>query len=165
MRVSRRALALVLVSSLGCQRVPRPLEAGVDACEFCRMTISDVRFGGEIQSRAGRLHAFDSAECLASYYLDAESRNDVRAAWVSDFDSGRLVPVDSAVFLEDSRISSPMGRRLVAFAPGAVDIEQRLGGRIRTWSDVLTSFRGHGLQPGAQAHDTAPPSPPPAKLH
>ncbi len=155
MRFARAILVLVMLTLPGCQQAPRPLQAGVDACEFCRMTVSDLRFGGEIQSGTGRLHTFDSIECLASYYVDAESRGDVKAAWVSDFESHRLVPVDSAIFLQDGRVNSPMGRNLAAFAPGARDVEQRFGGRLTRWQDILASLRERGLERGAQVPDTA----------
>ncbi len=119
------------------------------------MTVSDVRFGGEIQSRTGRIHAFDSVECLASFYVDASGRDDVRGAWVTDFESGRFVPVDSAVFIADGTVASPMGRSLVAFAPGPSTVAlSKYGGRAVTWNDVLDMMRVRGLQPGATPHDT-----------
>jgi copper chaperone NosL len=158
---TRPRLALILVAALACQRVPRPLVPGVDACDFCRMTVSDTRFGGEIQSRTGRIHTFDAVECLASFHLDAAERNDVRGAWTVDFESGRMVPVDSAVFLQDGTLSSPMGRKLASFAPEhRAGLEARYGGRVVSWTEVLESFRRQGLEPGAHQHDTG--SGPPA---
>jgi copper chaperone NosL len=142
-------LGLCLLVMMGCQRVPRPLVAGVDACDFCRMTVSDTRFGGEIQSKAGKVHVFDAVECLASFHLAAADRDDVRGAWVSDFESGRLVPVDSAIFLRDGRVNSPMGRALVAFGPEhQPGLEERYGGRRLTWAEVRDSMRANQVQPG-----------------
>lgn len=138
----------------GCQRAPRPLVAGTDACEYCRMTISDVRFGGEIQTSTGRIHTFDAIECLASYVLDAATRGEVKAVWVSDFLARGLIPADSAVFVEGG-LSSPMGRALVAFGTRA-DAEANLrGGRLLRWADVLELMRVRGLEPGATSADTA----------
>ena len=149
------SLGLALLLATSCQRAPRPLVAGVDSCDFCRMTVSDTRFGGEIQSKTGKIHAFDAIECLASFHLAAADRDDVRGAWVSDFETGRLIPVDSAVFLRDGRVNSPMGRRLVAFAPGGgTGLEGRYGGHRLTWSDVRESLRSRSLTPGV-ATDTA----------
>ena len=149
------SLGLALLFAMGCQRVPRPLVAGVDTCDFCRMTVSDTRFGGEIQSKTGKIHAFDAIECLASFHLAATDRDDVRGAWVSDFESGRLVPVDSAVFLRDGRVNSPMGRSLVAFAPeNKSGLEGRYGGVTLAWNDVRESLRSRGLTPGASRDTT-----------
>jgi len=114
------------------------------------MTVSDTRFGGEIQSKTGKIHAFDAIECLASFHLAASDRDDVRGAWVSDFESSRLVPVDSAVFLRDARVSSPMGRSLVAFAPEhRVGLEERFGGHTLTWNEVRDVLRANQMRPGA----------------
>ena len=145
----RPRVVLMLLVLLGCQRGPRPLVAGTDACDFCRMTVSDTRFGGEILSKTGRIHTFDAVECLASFHL-AASPDDVRGVWVSDFESTRLVPVDSAVFLIDGRMNSPMGRKLVAFAPEhANGLEQRFDGRRLNWNAVLTLVRENRMGPGA----------------
>ena len=119
------------------------------------MTVTDTRFGGELQSRTGRIHTFDAVECLASFYLDAAQRDDIRAAWVTDFESGRFVPVDSAIILENGSISSPMGRNLVAFAPESAGFAaERYGGRSLKWPEVLEIFRVRRLEPGATPRDT-----------
>jgi copper chaperone NosL len=155
---SSRAVLVMAALLTACERAPRPLVAGVDACDFCRMTVSDIRFGGEIQSRTGRLHAFDAVECLASFHLDAADRDEVKAAWVSDFETGRLVPVDSAVFLQDSQLKSPMGRNLVAFAPEhALRLTSSYDGRVITWEDVRALLRRRSLEPGVSP-DTIPDS-------
>lgn len=149
-----RLVLLGVATMTACQRTPRPLVAGADACDFCRMTVSDTRYGGEIESRTGRLHTFDAVECLASFHLDAAERGDVKRAWVSDFETGRLVPVDSAVFLRDGRLKSPMGRGLVAFAPEhASRLTSLYGGEKIGWQDVREMLRRRGLTPGA-AGDT-----------
>lgn len=151
------AVAALAATALACQRAPRPLVAGTDECVYCRMTISDVRFGAEVQSRTGKIHTFDSIECLASFYLDARDRDDVRGAWVTDFASGRLLPADSAWYLVDGSIQSPMGRSIVAFAPtaGARDsLVTRYGGTWQTWREITDAMQADRLRPGA---DTAGP--------
>lgn len=151
--VPRRVAAVLLASAvLACERAPRPLAAGTDECAYCRMTVSDLRFGAEVQSRTGKIHAFDSIECLASFYLDASEREDVRGAWVTDFESGRMVPVDSAAYLVDSRIQSPMGRSIVAFLPTAAardTLVARFGGAWQTWSEITGAMRADRIRPGA----------------
>jgi len=150
-RAGRFAGALAALALAGCESAPRPLVAGTDACDFCRMTVSDIRFGAELQSGTGKLHTFDAIECLASFYLDAAGRDDVRGAWVTDFEGQRLVPADSALFLEGGSLKSPMGRSIVAFAPGTSpdELERRYGGRALTWSGVLDRLRSERLTPGA----------------
>ena len=148
---------MLLAALAACERAPRELVVGVDACDYCRMTVSDTRFGGEIQSRTGKIHTFDAIECLASFHLSAG--DDARNAWVSDFESGRLVPVDRAIFLRDGRVISPMGRALVAFAPEhAVRLEERFGGQRMSWTAVRESLRERSLAPGAAIDTGALPS-------
>lgn len=153
-------IPLLAVSALSCERAPRPLVAGVDACDFCRMTVSDTRFGGEIESNRGRIHTFDAVECLASFHIDAGDHDQVKRAWVSDFETGRLVPVDSAVFVLDGKVKSPMGRNLVAFSPGnAGRLTSEYGGRTLTWEEVRALFQRRGLEPGATRDTVAVTSP------
>ena len=145
---------LLLSLAIACQRAPRPLIAGTDACDFCRMTVSDTRFGGEIESKTGRIHTFDSLECLASFYVDASSRGDVRGAWVTDFESGRFLVADSAVFIVNGRVNSPMGRSLIALAQTPDESRNEYGGDVLRWRDVLELMRTKSMQPGATP-DTA----------
>ena len=159
MRIVPASLLLSL-ALVACQRAPRPLIAGTDACDYCRMTVSDTRFGGEIQSKTGRIHTFDSLECLASYYVDASARGDVRGAWVTDFSSGRFLPADSAAYIVDGRVSSPMGRSLVALAPDTPDeARTTYGGRVISWAELLELMRTKSMQPGATVDTAGTPRP------
>lgn len=156
MPLPRRSVAVLLAATaLACERAPRPIVAGTDECAYCRMTVSDLRFGAEVQSGTGKIHVFDSIECLASFYLDAIERQDVQGVWVTAFESGRMVPADSASYLVDSSIQSPMGRSIVAFMPTAVardTLVARFGGAWQTWDAVTDALRTDRIRPGA---DTA----------
>ena len=160
MRVVPRFALLLTLAAVACERAPRPLIAGTDACDFCRMTVSDTRFGGEIESKTGRIHTFDSVECLASFYVDASARGDIRGAWVTDFASGKFLPADSAVFIVDGRVSSPMGRSLLALAPDTPDESRRTyGGRVIGWAALLDLMRTKSMQPGATTDTAGTPRP------
>jgi copper chaperone NosL len=149
----RLVLVPALATMVACAKAPRDIVAGTDACDFCRMTISDTRFGGEIETARGRLVVFDAIECLASYHIDATARDDVRRTWVADFLTSRMIPADSAVFVEGA-IGSPMGRSLVAFASRTEAEAHREGGRLLGWNDILASMRVRQLTPGAHTQDT-----------
>lgn len=122
------------------------------------MNIADLRFAGELQSRSGRIFTFDAIECLASFFIDARARDDVRAVWVSDYESSELVPVDSAVFLRLRGVQSPMGRGLAAFDArnaGATRLAQ-YGSDIMRWPDVVALLQAQQIVPstdtGHQRH-------------
>ena len=108
---------------------------GTETCEYCRMVITDRRFGAEVMTVSGRAHKFDSIECLASYVAALDDQQRVRSLWVTDYAApGTLIPAESARFLRVSDgPGSPMGLGLRAFSvaqPG----EQ---GEVLDWADVL----------------------------
>jgi copper chaperone NosL len=120
---------------------PVPIAYDRDACDFCRMQISDPRYGGEAITRTGKVLKFDSIECLASYYTGLADRASVRSLWVSDYQRpGTLIPATDARFVHHSGPGSPMGRGLLATAmdSDADALAERLGGAALAWTDVLT---------------------------
>lgn len=136
-------VALVFATSLAAcsSGGPVPIALDRDACDFCRMQISDSRFGGEAITRTGKVLKFDSIECLASYYTGLADRASVRSIWVIDYQRpGTLIPALDARYVHHSGPGSPMGRGLLATAADA-DVHalaERLGGAALAWSDVLT---------------------------
>lgn len=142
-RDSVRRLTAVLMLLACSPGAPTPLVAGQDACEFCRMAITDVRFGGEVVLATGRHHTFDSIECLASFLAAEEDPSRVRSVWVSDFEQRKLVEAASAVFVRGGSLRSPMGRELVAVAAGAdtAALRARYGGEVLSWQAVRESAR------------------------
>lgn len=126
---------------------PEPITLNVDACEYCRMTISDARFGGEAVTATGRVHKFDSIECLAGFARTA-TPGTVRGLYVIDTQHpGTFVPAELAGYLTGGFLHSPMGRSVVAFATPLAAEEQRamLGGTLTTWAElsVDTVLAGH----------------------
>jgi nitrous oxidase accessory protein len=133
-----RALALVGLAACAASG-PQPIVLGQDACDYCRMTIADSRYGGEAITTTGRVHKFDGIECLAGYMRTALAGT-VKAVYVIDLQHpGTLVPAESAGFLKATLIHSAMGKSLVGFASPKAAEEQRamLGGATMTWAQVL----------------------------
>jgi copper chaperone NosL len=139
-----------------CTRVPRPIQYGRDACDYCRMQISDPRYGAELVTGKGKVHTFDSIECLAAYYLAGGDRATTRSVWVSDFaHPGTLVPGETAHYLRAAGPSSPMGKGLMAFSPAAdtAALRRSYGGVPLRWADVLALVEREGLRQGAGGGD------------
>ncbi|MEO8563412.1 MAG: nitrous oxide reductase accessory protein NosL [bacterium] len=110
-------VAVMLVAALlGCTtNDPAPIAYGRADCDVCRMRITDQRFGGELVSQTGKVHQFDSIECLANY--TAASSSPPRSLWVSDFEHpGTLLPVSRARFIRRAGPSAGMGANLLAVA-------------------------------------------------
>lgn len=153
-----RALAPLLAVVVGCSSGPRPLLAGQDGCDFCRMMIADTRFGGELVTRTGRVHTFDSIECLASYVSTADDTTGMRGIWVADYASKRLVPAATARYLLGGKMHSPMGRDIASFAPtvNADALRQTYQGEVISWQAVLALVRARGAAGASTPNE--PPS-------
>lgn len=123
---------------------PRPIAYDESSCAYCHMAIADRRFGTELVTAKGKVHEFDSIECLASYYL--RHREDVRTAWVTDFARpGRLVRADSADYVGGGEARSPMALGLAAFASRADAARATgAGGEVLSWTDVLALVAHRG---------------------
>jgi len=138
-----RATALttvLLLAHAGCtEPAPRPLLAGVDGCADCLMILDADGHGAEIVMRTGKIHTFDSAECMVNHLLTSAAPDAVHSTWVTDFSNPtELVPAESAYYLVSSTLGSPMGLGITAFAraqdrDGAT---HAFGGEPRDWEGV-----------------------------
>lgn len=144
-----RSTLLAAAALVACGRPePRPIVLNEDACAYCRMTIADARFGGEVVTHTGRVETFDSLECLAAWVRAADSST-TAGIYVIDLDRpGTFVDVRTAGFLRDLPVHGPMGHALAAFASPAAAHAKRaeLGGAVVTWNDILsgaTDASGH----------------------
>lgn len=116
---------------------PRPVLLNEDQCAYCRMEVTDARFAAEAITRTGRIHVFDSIECLAGYAAGAE-RGTVASLWVTDAEHpGTFVKAEAAGYLLDSSIRGPMGRAIAFATPEAARTAQgALGGTIASWDAI-----------------------------
>ena len=129
-------LALVACGSRG----PQPIAYGTENCDYCRMTISEPRFGAQVVTKTGKARKFDSIECLASYVLTARASGDLQGVWVTDYrHPGTFILADSALYMRGGRAHSPMGMGLMAFSPreSAQQLTTEFGGAPIRWNEVL----------------------------
>lgn len=144
----RRSVLLALTLFLGACRTrePEPIAINEDQCGFCRMTISDARFGGEAVLPTGRVKKFDSVECLLGW-ARATPADQRGALYVIDLQHpGSFVAAEGAGFIKDGLIQSPMGGSLLGFETPAKAEAQRavLGGTVMRWAEVLADTTGAG---------------------
>ena len=141
---------------------PEPIAYGRDACDYCRMVISDARYGAELVTAKGKVRRFDSIECLAAYYLQVRAEGQVRSLWVTDFARpGTLVPAADAQYVRAAGPGSPMGMGLTALGPQADGAaRRRVAGDDASpmrWPDVLALVEREGMPRGAAPAHAAPP--------
>jgi copper chaperone NosL len=131
---------------------PRPIAYGHDECAYCRMVISDRRFGAALVTAKGRTVVFDSVECLASWYdlsRDERGRDVARSLWVSDYNRpGHLLDASRARYLRVVGPASPMGKGLIAIASDADARRVPGAGETSGWDVVVATVRREGLQRG-----------------
>lgn len=121
-----------------CGQGPQPFKQGKDQCNHCRMTISDVRFAGQIVTNKGKIYKFDDVRCVNDFVkAGSVKKADVKTYYVADyFNTNNILPVDKAHFLSSPALRSPMNGNIAAFA-SRIDLDK-----------ANKEFKGEGIQWG-----------------
>ena len=99
-----------------CTTKTQPLRLGKDNCDYCRMTISDARFGAEIITAKGKAYKFDDMHCILSF-LKAGSVDTVNArVYLVDFYHASAATCTTMSILKSDALRSPMQGNMAAFA-------------------------------------------------
>lgn len=135
-------IALVLTS---CTVEPRPISYGEDACQHCKMTLMDRKFGAELVTKKGKIYMFDDVNCMLSFYNSNEvATGEFSHKLVVDFTKPtKLVEADKAFYLKSSKIQSPMNSQVAAFE-NERDLKaakNELGGIYLVWGELVTQFK------------------------
>jgi len=137
----RRTSAAVAVAAAACAPAgPQTIADSQKPCDYCRMTISDERIGGQLITKKGKVYAFDSVECLAEFSLQRPATDSGSSLWVADFASpGHWVAARSALFARSTTHRTAMGLGLVSFSARAnmAKIRGEIEGDPIRWADVL----------------------------
>lgn len=101
---------------------PPVIEVDRDACDHCRMLVSDLRFAGAYRLPGEETQVFDDLGCL----LDALAEDDSSRAsiWVRDFRSEEWLAADQAAFVVGAGVSTPMAGDIIAFGDVAAARER-----------------------------------------
>lgn len=131
----------LLCCSLGaCSTDPQPIRIGQDNCDFCKMTISDNRFGAEVVTQKGKVYKFDDTHCVISFMKSSTlDKKDVAAVYFVDFNSPhKLLNVDQAYFLQSPSLKSPMNGNIAAFSheDSLANALPTFYGNAITWEDM-----------------------------
>jgi copper chaperone NosL len=137
------ALLLVVLSS--CSTGPEEIAYGKDACNDCKMTIMDPKFGGEIVTKKGKVYKFDDMHCLAHF---------IKAGSVKEADIAQTVFVDyekehiflkspSLFFVQSPQLKSPMNSNAAAFATqqAATKKAAEVSGKVVDWQTLYTTLQ------------------------
>lgn len=111
-------MAVSMTALSGCNTEPEAIRYGKDNCHFCKMTISDQRFGSELVTKKGKVYKFDDAHCVLSFmHSDAITPQEIADVYFTDFTgSHALVKASEAFLLQSELFESPMKGNLAAFS-------------------------------------------------
>jgi len=131
-------LMLLLLNS--CNTGPEPIITGKDQCDFCKMPVSDNRFGAEVVTKKGKIYKFDDAHCILSFMHSAGFKQEQQyAVYFVDFSgSHSLIPATTALFLKSEALRSPMNGNIAAFsnADSMQLVEDKYSGTVFHWNQL-----------------------------
>ena len=119
-RKSETAWLVVLGAICGCHGVdtsrPPSVRFGEEACDSCRMIISDERFAAALVTATGDALKFDDIGCLIQHESN-QLRPEV-TYWVRDYKGQGWLNAREATFIRSASVVSPMGHGLAALPFG-----------------------------------------------
>lgn len=121
---------------LGCKENkpsgPASIEFGVDACDECKMIISDGVYAGQVRNVNESYSKFDDIGCLVAFMKKHRPTN----VWVADFSTGQWIKAETARFVKSAKIKTPMASGIVAFADEASAAKS--GTSALGWQDLIS---------------------------
>ncbi len=104
------------VGVTGCGSGPAPVQWGQDSCVFCKMTLTDQRYGAQLVNQHGKAFLFDDIICLSGY-LDAGyiPKKNVRCIYFIDFATSEWISAHETIIAKGNRFRSPMSSQLASF--------------------------------------------------
>jgi copper chaperone NosL len=131
----------VLMTVQSCSTEVQPIRFGSDACSFCKMVISDPRFGAELITHKGKVYKFDDVQCLIGYIKQThKSDTEVGSVFMVDYSQTKnLYGVEKMQLLSSDMLNSPMGGNIAAFSnsDSLNRSKETLLGDIVLWKDLV----------------------------
>lgn len=94
-------LLLVLGMQACSANGPKPIKYGKDQCVYCKMTISDARFGTQLLTKKGRAYNFDDVSCMIAFSKEGQvGPEDIAHLYVPDYHTKKTISCYSVIFLK-----------------------------------------------------------------
>jgi len=130
-----------VITIVSCSSKPEPINYGHDECEFCRMLITDNKYGAELVTGKGKIYKFDSIECMVEFSLVKNTLGDTNnKLLISNFDNpGNFIDARIAFYIKNDEFRSPMGLNVTAFKDEskAQQFFSANGGNKLIWVEVI----------------------------
>lgn len=114
---------------------PIPINLNKDNCDYCKMSISDGRFGAEVLTSKGRNYKFDDLSCMLEY-IQENKNTTFSSVYIHDYlKENVLIPAETASYVHSSNIKSPMNGQTAAFATKekADEFAKSVGSFVQNW--------------------------------
>jgi copper chaperone NosL len=129
-------LTLLSVNLSSCSTQPQALRLGKDNCAFCKMPISDNRFGAEIITKKSKIYTFDDPHCILSFLQsNTVAKPNIAGIYYTNFaEPHQLINAQQAYFFKSPDLKSPMNGNVAAF-----DTEDKLNKALPQFNGVKIS--------------------------
>lgn len=129
---------------LSCSTQPQPFVAGKDNCHFCKMGITDTRFGAELITKKGKIFKFDDLVCMSGFLkAGGEEKSNISKTLTVLFDQpNTFLDVEKAVLVKDPALRSPMGSSTAGFSDkSAADqyLKGKNGAAVISWQQFMNN--------------------------
>jgi copper chaperone NosL len=116
--VSVLGLLFLLTNAFACNTIPNSIKIGKDACSYCKMTVSDNRFGVVLVTEKGKNFIFDDPKCLAAHLHSPQNSSiKIGGIYFTNFiGSHLLLNANEAFFVKSIKIHGPMNGSFAAFS-------------------------------------------------
>ncbi|MBL7902753.1 MAG: nitrous oxide reductase accessory protein NosL [Bacteroidia bacterium] len=117
---------------------PEPIALNKDNCDYCKMTISNVRFATELITSKGRVYKFDDVSCMINYKKENSNMASAKF-YISDYlEPNALLKADSLFYVSGEAVGSPMGGDIAAFSnsDSAQAFLVRLSAQPLSWAQI-----------------------------
>jgi copper chaperone NosL len=142
------SLISIMMVCANCSVKPEPLRYSKDNCSFCKMTLVDDKFGGELVTKKGKVFKFDDIKCMISFLNSVDGKVDSYSyELVVDYahttDEFDLIPAGDAFYLQSPEVKSPMAGNVAAFKLKAEqqNHQQKWDASAILWSEVKEIFK------------------------
>lgn len=133
-------LILCMLAFGSCKPTVTPIRVGTDACYFCKMTITDERFGAEILTKKGKTYLFDDIHCLQAYLkMNPVPEAEIAGIYLTDFLAPHnLLLLSASSLVKQESIRTPMNGNIVSFsqADSAAFYAQLWKGKTISWNNI-----------------------------
>lgn len=137
-------LAFFAILLASCNTASEPIRIGKDHCGYCKMLVTDPRFGAELVTGKGKVYKFDDIACLQKFRKEQQER--VAGSdhiYLTDFNTPHaLFPAQDCFLLECAALRTPMSGNIAAFsnADSLKRVAETCQGVEKSGKEILSGY-------------------------